>query len=85
MLCQGMGRRRYGYKKHNNGANIPLTVFNILDEYGVENCQIILVELFPCNSNEELEQRETEYIKNKVCVSKYVPLRTRKEWEGDSK
>jgi hypothetical protein len=40
---------------------------------------IDLVELFPCNSRNELETRERYYIENNTCVNKKIPTRTRKE------
>ncbi len=47
----------------------------IFDEYGVENCKIELVELFPCAIKAELHKKEGEYIKNNPCVNKFVPGR----------
>ena len=43
------------------------------------NAIILLVELYPCNSKEELNRREGEFILNNVCVNKMVAGRTRKE------
>ena len=40
--------------------------------FGLENCKIALVELFPCASKMELERKEGEYIKNNDCVNKTV-------------
>jgi hypothetical protein len=62
-----------------------ITIFSIFDEFGVENCKIELVELFPCNSKIELHQREGFYIKNNDCVNKMTVGRTQKEYREDNK
>ena len=38
---------------------------------------IYLIELFPCNSKDELHAREGYHIKSNDCVNKYIPGRTR--------
>lgn len=45
-----------------------------------ENVKIILVESFPCNSNEELLKRERFYIENNTCVNRQIPNRYKGEW-----
>ena len=35
----------------------------MFDEYGVDNCKIELLEAYPCNSIDEIRQREAHYIK----------------------
>ena len=47
--------------------------------------QIILIENYPCNNKEELERKEREYIESNVCVNKYIPTRTDKEWRDTNK
>ena len=63
----------------------PLTVHQIFDEYGFENCKIELVELFPCNIKAELLKREGEIIKNNECVNKFIPGRTQSEYQKDNR
>tara|TARA_R110001599_G_scaffold195197_1_gene391527 strand:+ start:53 stop:532 length:480 start_codon:yes stop_codon:yes gene_type:complete len=43
-----------------------------------------LVELFPCNSKEELHARERYHIENNPCVNKVIPGRTGKEYYQDN-
>ncbi len=50
-----------------------------------DDCKIILVELYPCNSKKELETRERYYIENNECVNKQIPTRTHKEWRVEHK
>ena len=46
---------------------------------------IILVENYPCNSKEELDRKEAEYILNNDCCNKVIPLRTKKQYNQDNK
>jgi hypothetical protein len=50
-----------------------------------ENFEIILVELYKCNSKIELEQRERYYIENNECINKKIPTRTKKEYYEKNK
>ena len=72
MLCKRMAKHRISYnqfKKNNYSYN---TVFDIFDEYGLENCKIELVEDFPCNNKRELLKREGFHIQGTECVNKYI-------------
>ena len=35
-----------------------------LDEFGVENCRMVLIEECPCQNRKQLENKEGEYIEN---------------------
>ncbi len=84
-LCKRMANHRYNYRQYkSNGEGDNLSVFRIFDEFGIDNCKIELVELFPCASKMELERKEGEYIKNNECVNKTVAGRTLKEWRQDN-
>ena len=45
-----------------------------------DDCQIILLENFPCNDKHELEARERYWIENTPCVNKHIPTRTKHEY-----
>jgi hypothetical protein len=47
--------------------------------------QIVLIENYPCNNKEELERKEREHIESNICVNKYIPTRTDKEWRDTNK
>ena len=47
--------------------------------------EIILVELFPCNSKKELLEREGYYQKNFKCVNTTLASRTKKQYYNDHK
>jgi len=73
--------RRFG--KHTSSSNCKSRI--IFDKYGVKNCKIELVELFPCNSKEELNAREGFYIRNNTCVNRCIAGRTKKEYHEEHK
>lgn len=80
-LSQRMDSHRLNYRKYVKSNGNPITCFTkIFDKYGIENCQIILLENVNATSRDELTAREAFYIKSMKCVNKYVPLRTRKEY-----
>ena len=61
------------------------SICQLFDEFGVENCKIELVELFPTQSKIEVLQREGYYIKNNACVNKEVAGRTPQEYSKTTK
>ena len=84
-LSQRMVYHRKDYKKFKNAKKSKTTAFNLFDKYGIDNCDIILLESVEANSKDELHQREAHYIKTIKCVNKYIPLRTSKEYRQDNK
>jgi hypothetical protein len=84
-LSQRMDKHRSNYKSYKNGKSHNITSFIIFDKYGVENCDIILLENVNANSKDELHIREAHYIKTLKCVNKCIPLRTKKEYNKENK
>ena len=76
-------RHRGKYKEYLKGGADNTRAYWLFDEVGVENCKIELIENYPCNSREELERKEGEYIKNTKCVNKVIAGRTRQEYKKD--
>ena len=58
------------------------TARNIIDR-GNFTCKII--EECPCNCKQELEARESYYIRNNECINIQIPGRTKQEWREDNK
>jgi len=85
ILCKRMDKHRNNYKCWLNGSKIYASSYTLFQKYGVENCNIYLVELYPCETKEELHAREGYHIKNNKCVNKIVAGRTRKEHYEDTK
>ncbi len=81
-LCDRIAQHRSGYKRYLEGKIRYITSFSILQG---GNYYYALVELFPCNSKDELGARERYYIENFDCVNKYIPGRTSKEWDEANK
>lgn len=79
--CDTLSRRLAGHRTHRSETRAKI----IFDIYGVENCKIELVELFPCHSKEELNAREGFYIRNNECVNKNIPGQTLIEWRESNK
>ena len=77
-----MSHHRAHFKRYKNGKNAYITSFKILE---LTSAKIELVENFPCNSKEELLQREGFYIRNNNCVNKNIMGRTKKEYGYDTK
>ena len=71
-LCHRMANHRLGYEAYQQKKTCLIRSYFIFDEYGVENCKIELVELFPCTSRAELHKKGGEYIMNNPCVNKIV-------------
>ena len=79
-LSQRMTAHRSDYRKYLNGKGSNITSFKLFAKYGIENCNIILLESVNANTKDELLAREAHYIKTITCVNKQIPLQTKKEY-----
>ena len=61
-----------------------ITVYQIFDEFGFENCKIELIEHAPCDSKKDLEHREGYYIRCICCVNCRIAGRTGIEYYYDN-
>ena len=84
-LCQRMRGHRKNYNQWKKENRDLTTSFLLFEEYGIDNCEIILIEAYPCNSKDELKSREAHYIKTIKCVNKCIPGRTSKQYDIDNK
>lgn len=80
-LYKRINDHKKSYRRFLNNKFHYLTSFEIIKN---NNFNIILVENINCNSKEELERAERNYIENNICINKYIPLRTSKEWASDN-
>ena len=81
-LSVRFGDHKKMYKRWINGKMGRRTSFEL---FKYDDCKIILLEEYPCNSKYELEARERYYIENEPnCVNKQHPDRTRKEYRADN-
>ena len=67
-LSRRMARHRERYKDYCKGGGRKYERSMMLfDEYGQDNCKILLIKDFPCKSRAELEREEGTEIFNKKC------------------
>jgi hypothetical protein len=85
-LSQRMTAHRKDYKYWKSGGKgDKITSYELFDKYGIENCNIYLLELVNATTLDEIKAREGFYIKSLKCVNKYVAGRTYKEYREDNK
>ena len=82
-LSQRMVAHRNDYNRYKSGKRNFVTSFELFEKYGIENCNIILLETVNANSKDELRSREGHYIKTLKCVNMNVAGRTYKEYEQE--
>ena len=86
LLSQRIDKHRSSYKRWKAGKQVSKCMcFEMFDEYGLENCKIILIELFPCTSFDELTAREAHFIRTLKCVNKVIPGRTIQEYREENR
>ena len=84
-LTQRLADHRANYRKYLKGKYRKTSNFSIFDEFGVDNCQIYLLEEYPCENRMQLHKKEGEYILNTDCVNKIVAGRTPQEYREQNK
>jgi hypothetical protein len=84
-LSQRLDKHRSGYKRWKNGKTHKTSSFVLFDKYGLENCDIILLESVKAKTKDELHARERYYIEQLDCVNIVVPKRTQKEYREQNK
>jgi len=57
----------------------------LFDKYGIKNCFIELVEEYPCETKEQLNRKEGEYIRDNKCINKIIAGRTYKEYYDENR
>ena len=80
-LKQRMAHHHQSYKLYLKGKGHKITSYELFDEFGFENCKIIWIEDYPCNSKKELEAREGYYQQHTECVNRVNLGRTPKEYK----
>ena len=78
-LSYRMTHHKSYWKIYQKGKGNFLSVFAMFDEFGFDKIRIELVELYPCNSKQELKQRERHYIESNICVNRFIPSRLKSE------
>ena len=87
--CENLKRRFQRHKDHHieyqKGKQNFTTSSLLFDEYGAENCEIIWIKDYPCNSKKELEAEEGRIQCETDCVNKCQAGRSGDEWRKDNK
>lgn len=60
------------YKMWKTGVNIYRTSFILFNKYGIDNCNIILLENINTLSYDEIVAREKYYIKTFKCINRVI-------------
>jgi hypothetical protein len=84
-LSDRLAKHKSSYKAYLNNINHYISIFDLFDKYGVENCKIFLIESYNCNDINELRTKEGAYIRTLNCINKFIPGRTEKEYREDNK
>jgi hypothetical protein len=88
-LSKRLAKHRLNFKTWKNGHGNFTTSYLILEE---ENYEIILIELYPCSSRDELMMRERFWQDNIECINKVKSYTSKEEkkiykkkWADDNK
>ena len=68
-----------------DGRDRNMLLYQKMNELGIENVYIELIENYPCKSKDQLRAREQHYIREMATLNKRVEGRTLEEWQEDSK
>ena len=82
-LSQRLARHRLSYRRYKNGLAPLCKIFDLFDEFGVDDCKILLIENYPCDSVEQLRRQEGKHIQEHECVNRNVAGRTKQEYKKD--
>ena len=84
-LSQRMDTHRSGYNFWKKTSKKYIASFSIFEKYGIENCNIFLLEIVKCDTKDELRAKEGIYIKSLSCVNKVIAGRSKKEYTENFK
>jgi len=78
-LSQRFTYHKSDYKKYKNGKHTRVASYNLFDKYGIENCEMVLIENYPCATKDELHARERYWFDNMENCNINKPMRTEEE------
>jgi hypothetical protein len=79
-LARRLANHRGGFKAWKKGKGGFSSAYPLIE---TNDYSISLLELFPCNTRDELTSRERHYIQTMECVNRNIPNRTRQEYYQD--
>jgi len=84
-LAERMGGHRSGYKSWKKNKQTCCKSYDLFDRFGVENCKIILLEEYPCDSIMKLLMKEREWFDKMECCNKCKPYTSKDEKKENDK
>lgn len=84
-LDERFEQHKFNYLTWKQNGKRYYTLFEIFDDYGVDNCIIELIEDYPCNSLQELVAKEDLYIQSLNCVNRKGKFKFKKNLEKKNK
>ena len=82
--CQRLAKRMMNHRTRVKEGKDTL-LYRKMREIGIEHFYIELVENFPCESLEQLNKREGEWMREIATLNEKVAGRTKKEYKQDYK
>jgi hypothetical protein len=79
-LCNRMGGHRQGYQLWKNNETNLTSSYLLFNEYGVDSCEIELLELINSNDRKEINKIEGKYIKELNAINKNKAGQTKTEY-----
>ena len=76
-VAHRLASHKANYKRWCNGKTNDVSSFRLFE---LGDPTIVLLETVNCNNRDELLARERYHIENNICVNKYIPTRTTKEY-----
>ena len=84
-ISQRLQQHKNGYKQWKEDKISKTTSYDLFDEYGPDNCQIVLIEEYPCSCKDAKNAREGHFIRELDCVNKCILGRTNKQYKQDNR
>ena len=81
-LSQRLQNHKSEYNMFKKNGKRYISSFKVLEN---GNYNILLLELYPCNTKDELHAKERYYMESIDCVNLQLVGRTSKEWKKDNK
>jgi len=78
-LAERMGSHRSGYKAWKKNKQTCCNSYDLFNRFGVENCKIILVEEYSCDSKMKLLMKEREWFDKMECCNQKKPYISKEE------
>jgi mRNA degradation ribonuclease J1/J2 len=78
-LSQRMTDHRENYKAWKKNKQTCCNSYDLFDRFGVENCKIILLEEYSCDSRMKLLMKEREWFDKMECCNKCRPYISKEE------